>query len=254
MAVLGIDFGGSGIKGALIDVEKGQLLGERLRLPTPEGAKPEEVAEVMKQLAEHFQWHGLVGCGFPAVILHGVVQSAANIDSSWVGMDANTLFRNRLAADVHTVNDADAAGVAEMRFGVGRELRRGVVVMLTVGTGIGSALFVDGHLVPNTEFGHLIVDGKDAERRASDAARKRKNLSWEEWAKRFQRYLDVLNSLIWPDVIIVGGGISKEPERFLPYLKSRAKIIPARLQNQAGMIGAAMFALENSLAADAPST
>ena len=221
-------------------------MGERLRLPTPEGGKPQEVAQVMKQLAEHFQWHGLVGCGFPAVVLHGVVQSAANIDSSWVGMDANTLFRNQLDAEVHTVNDADAAGVAEMRFGVGRELPRGVVVMLTVGTGIGSALFVDGHLVPNTEFGHLIVDGKDAERRASDAARKRKQLSWEEWAKRFQRYLDVLNALIWPDVIIIGGGISKEPERFLPYLKSRAKIIPAQLQNQAGMIGAAMFALESA--------
>lgn len=242
MDILGIDIGGSGIKGAIVDVATGEVKTERYRLETPEGAIPADVAETVDRVVKNFNYRGPVGIGFPAVVIHGVCHSAANIDESWVGTNVNALVGKVTGLPVHTVNDADAAGVAEMRFGAGRGIERGVVIMLTIGTGIGSAVFTDGCLVPNTELGHLEIRGKDAERRASDAARKRKKLSWEEWANRFQEYLETVEKLFSPDLIILGGGASKEAESFLPYLSTRAKIIPAQLLNQAGIIGAAIYA------------
>lgn len=242
MDILGIDIGGSGIKGAIVDVGTGEMKTERYRLATPEGARPKEVADTIANVIKNFSYQGPVGMGFPAVVIHGVCHSAANIDKDWIGTNVNELVGKKVGLPVYTVNDADAAGVAEMRFGAGRGISRGVVIMLTVGTGIGSALFIDGHLVPNTEIGHIEIRGKEAERRASDAARKRKHLSWDEWALRFQEYLEHVEKLFSPDLIILGGGASKESERFLPHLKTRAKLIPAQLLNQAGIIGAAIYA------------
>ncbi len=243
MSVLGIDIGGSGIKGALVDVETGALLSERLRLPTPELALPEDVANTVCQLVRQFQWQGAVGCGFPAAVRGGVAMTAANIHKDWIGIHAEELFSQTTGCPTRVVNDADAAGVAEMTFGAGRAYPKGVVIMVTIGTGLGTAVFTDGYLVPNTELGHLEMDGKDAEVRASDAARKRKNLSWSEWGGgRLQQYFQMLERLFWPTVFIVGGGVSKEPDRFLPYIKTNAPIIPAQLQNQAGIVGAALYA------------
>lgn len=244
MDILGIDIGGSGIKGAIVDVTTGEFKSERHRLETPEGARPDDVAKTVAQVVQLLAYQGAVGIGFPAIVIHGECYSAANIDSEWVGLNVNSVVGRQVGMPVFTVNDADAAGVAEMRFGVGRDLGKGVVIMLTLGTGIGSAVFTDGYLVPNTELGHIEIRGKDAERRASDAARKRKDLTWEEWASRFQEYLEHLELLFSPDVIILGGGASKESARFLPYLDTRARIIPAQLLNQAGIIGAAIYASE----------
>jgi len=239
---LGIDIGGSGIKGAIVNLETGELLTERVRLPTPEAAKPEAVARVVSDLVETLHWRGVIGCGFPAVVRHGIALTAANIHKNWIGMDVNRLFSEATGCSTYTLNDADAAGIAEMRFGVGRENARGVVIMLTLGTGIGSAIFTDGQLVPNTEFGHLKIRGKDAEWRASDAARKRKKLTWKKYAKRLQEYLTEMENLFWPDLFIIGGGLSKQADKFLPLLEIRTKIVPAQLQNQAGIIGAALYA------------
>ncbi len=247
MGILGIDIGGSGIKGCLVDVVQGTLESPRFRLDTPEGARPNEMAAVVREVVSHFDYKGPVGYGFPAVVLNGVVYTAANIDKSWIGQDAAELFKGFTKCPAYVLNDADAAGVAEMKFGVGRDFPKGVVLMLTLGTGIGSAIFLDGKLVPNLEFGHLEIRGKDAEHRASDAARQRKDLSWEKWAMRLQEYLSTVESLIWPDVVILGGGVSKEWQKFMPFLKLRAKILPAQLLNQAGMIGAALYADEKSL-------
>ena len=244
MTVLGIDFGGSGIKGALVDEKTGEMIAERFRLETPDGAKPEDVAHVIRQVAEHFEWEGRIGVGLPAVVLHGVVHTAANIDPSWIGMNSEELFSQITGCPTFVVNDADAAGVAEMTYGVGRDQSKGMVLFLTLGTGIGSAIFMDGKLVPNTELGHLEVNGKDAERRASDATRKRKNLSWVDWASRLQEVLAHLEALLWPDLIILGGGVSKESENFLQFIKLRAPVIPAKLLNQAGIIGAAIYAAQ----------
>lgn len=242
MSTLGIDIGGSGIKGCLVNIETGNLDTPRFRLDTPEGAKPDEMAEVVQEVVAHFEYKGPVGYGFPAVVLNGVVYTAANIDKSWIGQDAAELFKGFTKCPAYVLNDADAAGVAEMKFGVGKDYPKGVVLMLTLGTGIGSAIFVDGQLVPNLEFGHLEIRGKDAESRASDAARQRKDLSWEKWAVRLQEYLTTIEHLIWPDVVVLGGGVSKEWRKFLPFLKLRAKILPAQLLNTAGMIGAALYA------------
>ncbi len=247
MAVLGIDIGGTGIKGALVDVESGELLSERRRLLTPEGGKPEDVAAVVKILAESFNYQGPIGCGFPSVVLHGVAMTAANISKEWIGTDVNSLLSKATGCPVYTLNDADAAGIAEMNFGVGRDVEKGVVLLLTLGTGIGSVLFSDRTLVPNLEFGHLLIRGKDAEFRASDAARKKKRLSWKKYAKRLQEYLDEMEKLFWPDMIVIGGGLSKNFERFAPYLSVRAKIVPAQLLNQAGIVGAAVYASQQKL-------
>ncbi len=242
MEVLGIDIGGSGIKGAPVDSETGKLLAPRLRIPTPEPSKPQKIAQVISQLVQHFEWQGPVGCGFPSVISSGTALTAANIHKKWVGADAEALFSEVSGCAVKVVNDADAAGLAEMTFGAGRD-HSGVVMIITIGTGLGSALFTQGHLVPNTELGHLEMNGRDAELQASDAARKREKLSWKRWAKRFNQYLCTLEGLFWPDLFILGGGVSKQFDKFAPYLSVQAQVRPASMLNEAGIVGAALAAI-----------
>lgn len=238
----GIDIGGTGVKGAAVDIGTGQLTTERIRVLTPQPATPESVVPVIVGLVRQASYVGPVGCAFPAVIKDGVAGTAANIDPSWIGTSVASAVSGQLdGAAVAVINDADAAGVAEMRFGAGRDVS-GVVVLLTVGTGIGSAVFVDGRLVPNTELGHLEVDGHVAEHRASETAREEQQLTHKQWAKRFNRYLEVLEALLWPDLVIIGGGVSKAPDKIMPLLESRAKIVPATLANAAGIIGAALTA------------
>ena len=236
----GIDIGGTGMKAAVVDLEQGALVSGRYRIDTPRPATPSAMAVVVRELVAHHGWQGRVGCAFPAVVQHGVVRSAANIDPSWIDVDADALFTDVLGLEVHMVNDADAAGLAEMRFGAGRD-RRGVVLMLTFGTGIGSGLFVDGVLVPNTELGHLELDGFDAETRAAASARKREGLSWPQWAGRVQHYLRHVERLLSPELIIVGGGASKKPDRWLPLVDIETEIVPAQMANNAGIIGAALL-------------
>jgi polyphosphate glucokinase len=245
MRGFGIDIGGSGVKGAPVDLETGRLETERFRIPTPQPATPDAVASTVAQVVRHFDWDGPVGITFPAVVDRGVTRSAANVDPAWVGTDARAIFGQALGLPVTVVNDADAAGVAELRYGAGRG-RDGVVIMTTLGTGIGSALFSRGVLVPNTELGHLEIDGHDAESRASDAARDREDLTWSQWAERLQRYYRRVEDLFWPELIIVGGGVSKKAEKFLPLLELRSEIVPATLLNGAGIVGAAMLASEQS--------
>ncbi|MER6946165.1 polyphosphate--glucose phosphotransferase [Nonomuraea sp. NPDC000554] len=237
MDVLGIDIGGSGIKGAPVDTDAGTLTQERLRIPTPQPAKPAPVAEVVAQIVKHFSWEGPIGVTFPGVVVDGVVMTAANVHHSWIGVDANELF-----GGVRVLNDADAAGLAEVAFGRGRD-QRGTVLMLTFGTGIGSALFRDGVLVPNTELGHLELHGKDAEQRASALAREEHELSWEKWADRVEEYLRHVEMLFSPSLIIIGGGVSKKADKFLPHVHIDTPIVPAALENEAGIIGAARAAL-----------
>jgi len=239
--ILGVDIGGSGIKGALVNPDTGVLLTERIRIETPEGAKPNPVAKGVLRIVEKLEWNGPIGCGFPAVVRHGVGYSAANIDKSWIGKDIEALFTRATGCPTTVINDADAAGLAEMRFGAGQG-RGGVVMIITIGTGIGTAIFTEGVLLPNTELGHLQIRGKDAEKRASDAVRQQKNLSWEEWGKRLNEYFMTLEQLFWPDLVIVGGGICKEHEKFFPYLTIEAEIVPARFLNLAGIVGAALAA------------
>jgi polyphosphate glucokinase len=240
----GVDIGGSGIKGGLVDLEAGQLVGERLRIETPQPALPDPVYAVVAQIVDSFGWTERIGVTFPGVLKHGVAHTAANVDKSWIGTDVDAGLSKLIPGSVVTLNDADAAGIAEMRYGAGRD-ERGVVLMLTFGTGIGSALFVDGHLVPNTEFGHIQVDGEDGERRASAAAREREDLDYPEWARRVDRYLDVLEAGLWPDLIIVGGGVSKKAHKWVPLLSTRTPVVAAQLQNDAGIVGAALAAAEN---------
>jgi polyphosphate glucokinase len=238
----GIDIGGSGIKGAPVDLASGELASDRIRIPTPQPSTPEAVAGVVADIVGRLE-PGPVGVTFPAVVQHGVARSAANVDKAWIGTDVEALLRRATGRDVVVVNDADAAGVAEARWGAARDVP-GVVVVTTLGTGIGSAVLLDGRLLPNTELGHLEVDGHDAETRASDAARDRENLSWAEWAARLQRYYRTLEDLLWPELIVVGGGVSKKHEKFLPLLDLRTPIVPAALRNEAGIIGAAALAGE----------
>jgi polyphosphate glucokinase len=241
MQILGIDIGGSGVKGAPVDVTTGNLVAPRLRLSTPEQARPKAVAETVVKLVKEFQWQGPIGIGFPAVVSHGITYSAANVHKKWIGLNAQELFSEHTGCPVVVVNDADAAGIAEMTFGAGQG-RLGVVFMITIGTGLGSALFMNGVLVPNTEMGHLEIDGQDAEWAASDAARKRERLSWKKWAGRFNKFLLTLERLFTPDLFLLGGGVSKEHEKYLPYLTVKAEVQPARLLNDAGMVGAALAA------------
>lgn len=240
MKALGIDIGGSGIKGAPVNIETGELLAERLRIKTPKGAKPEPVAEVVAEIAHSFNWNGPIGVGFPAPIKHGVALMAANVSEQWVGTNADELLSKATGCPCKVGNDADVAGMAEMAFGAGKG-RRGTVIMITLGTGIGSAIFYNGHLMPNTEFGHLQMDGKDAEHRASDAARQQADMSWKKYARRLNEYLTEMEKLFWPDMFIIGGGISKQHEKFLPLLKLQTRIVPAEFQNEAGIVGAALF-------------
>lgn len=239
MHILGIDVGGSGIKGAPVNVESGELMAERVRIKTPERAEPEPVAMVVDQIARSFDWKGSIGIGFPAPIKGGVAMMAANISEKWIGVNADDLFTRITGCSCTMINDADAAGLAEMAFGAGRG-QPGTVILVTLGTGIGSAIFFSGKLLPNTEFGHIEIEGADAEFRASDAARKREDLSWKKYAKRLDRYFKMMEKLFWPDLFIVGGGISKESEKFLPLLDIRTPVVPAQLLNQAGIVGAAL--------------
>jgi len=244
MHILGIDIGGSGIKGAPVDTETGQLLADRIRIKTPPKGEPEPVADVVNQIAQSFNWKGPIGIGFPAPIKGGVALMAANVSKRWVNTNADALFTKVTGCDCTMINDADAAGLAEMTFGAGRG-QPGTVIMLTLGTGIGSAIFFHGQLLPNTEFGHLEIDGEDAESRASDAARQQDDLSWKKYAKRLDIYLTTMERLFWPNLFVIGGGISKESEKFLPLLTIETDIVPAELFNEAGIVGAALGALHN---------
>ncbi|MGR7026556.1 polyphosphate--glucose phosphotransferase [Geodermatophilus sp. URMC 62] len=239
----GVDIGGSGIKGCLVDLAQGELVGERLRVETPQPSTPEAVYAVVAGIVDSFGWTGRIGVTYPGVMKKGVAHTAANMDKAWIGTDVDAGMTALVPGTVETINDADAAGLAEMRYGAGRDTR-GVVLMLTFGTGIGSALFVDGHLVPNTEFGHIQVDGHDGEKKASAAAKDREELSYPHWAKRVDRYLDVLENGLWPDLIIVGGGVSKKAHKWVPLLTTRTPVVPAQLQNDAGIVGAALTAAE----------
>jgi polyphosphate glucokinase len=242
-AALGVDIGGTGIKGAPVNLGTGALTTERLRLLTPSPATPPAVAEVLVQLLDQIGVPGPVGLTLPSVVRSGVVCTAANIDPGWIGQDAVALFGKATGRSVGVVNDADAAGLAEVRFGAGAG-RSGVIVLVTLGTGIGSALFVDGTLVPNTELGHLHLHHGEAEDWAADSARERDDLSWDQYAHRLQDYLRLVQRLFWPDLIIIGGGISKKAEKFLPHIDADTEVVPASLQNDAGIVGAAMFAPE----------
>jgi polyphosphate glucokinase len=242
MDVLGVDIGGSGIKGAPVDLDAGRFARERLRIETPQPSAPKAVADVVRQIVTHFDWSGPIGVTFPGVVVDGVTRTAANVDKRWLDQDADGLFTEVTGCPVTVLNDADAAGIAEVTFGAGQG-RSGVVLVLTFGTGIGSALFVDGRLVPNTELGHLELHGKEAEHRASAHVREVKELSWEKWAERVGDYLRHVDFLFSPGLIIIGGGVSKKSDKFLPLIDGvRASVVPAALLNDAGIIGAALAA------------
>jgi polyphosphate glucokinase len=244
---IGIDIGGTGIKGAMVNVKTGELKGDRIRHETPEGARPADIAEVVSKLISELprSTFASVGICFPAIVKHGVTLSAANVSSEWIGLDAAKLFEDTLQHHVHLLNDADAAGVAEIKYGAGRKVR-GTVVMTTLGTGIGTAIFTNGELLPNCELGHLEIDGVDYETKAAYSAKERANLSFEQWAERLQKYYANLDRLFSPDLFIVGGGISKQHEQFLPLLKLNAPIVPASKRNNAGILGAAALAYRSS--------
>jgi polyphosphate glucokinase len=241
---LGIDVGGSGIKGAPVDLDKGAFAAKRQRIDTPRPSTPEAVADVINQVVDHFddvRGDSPIGVTIPGVVTHGVVCSAANIDKEWLDFDAEPMLEKKLGHDIVLVNDADAAGVAELYYGAAKG-QRGLVVMTTLGTGIGTALIHDGVLVPNSELGHIELDGYDAETRAASSIKDREGLSYPEWAKRLQRYYSHLENLLWPDLFVVGGGVSKDADRFLPLLELRTPIVAAKLMNKAGIIGAAHLA------------
>jgi polyphosphate glucokinase len=246
----GIDIGGSGIKGAPVDLDGGHFAAERLRIATPSPSTPGAVADIVAQIVESFGGDAgdePIGVTFPAVIQHGVARTAANVDDAWIDTDVDALFTARIGRRVHVVNDADAAGVAEARFGAARGVA-GVVIVCTLGTGIGSAVLLDGKLLPNTELGHLEIDGHDAETRAADSVREKEDLSWEKWAHRLQTYFSTVEKLFVPDLFVVGGGVSKKSAKFLPLLDLKTKIVPAELLNDAGIIGAAILATEDGKA------
>jgi polyphosphate glucokinase len=245
--VFGIDIGGSGIKGAVVHTATGELTTGRIRIATPQPATPSAVAAVVRRLVDQAGWDGPVGATFPAVIQHGVARSAANVDPSWIGTDADAVFTEAVGQQVTVLNDADAAGIAEARFGAARGVA-GVVILLTFGTGIGSALLINGVLVPNTELGHLELGGHDAETRAAAAVKDRDGMSYPKWAKRVEHYMRHLERLFTPDLFVVGGGVSKDGDKWIPLLELRAPVEPAQLLNNAGIVGAAMAAAERPLA------
>jgi polyphosphate glucokinase len=244
---IGIDIGGTGIKGAVVDTKSGTLLSERIRFETPDGGTPKAIAKTLKELVAQLPGaQGLpVGICFPAVVRNGVTMSAANVSKDWIGLDADTFFERELQREVHVLNDADAAGIAEVKFGAAKDAR-GLVIMTTLGTGVGTALMFNGRLIPNSELGHLEIDGVDYESKAAFSAKERENLSWEQWAKRLQKYFSRLEALLTPDLFIVGGGVSKEHEFYLPLLKLKTPIIPAQNRNSAGILGAAYFAKKHT--------
>lgn len=245
MEVLGIDIGGSGIKGAIVNTNTGALSSERYRIPTPIPATPEEVANTVKKMISHFNWKGLVGCGFPTPLHHGKCLSGGNLHKTWKGTQVDTLFKKKTGNSYTIVNDADAAGLAEINFGAGKGVK-GTVIVITLGTGIGSGLFLDGKLLPNTEFGHVLYkNGEIFEKYAADSARKREGLSRKEWGKRLNEYFNHINLLLSPDLIIIGGGASKKLHKFKDQIKVSFPIIAASSQNNAGIIGAAVAAKEH---------
>lgn len=242
---IGIDIGGTGIKGALVDLTTGELVSDRVKLPTPDGGKPDDIVETTKEIVDRLaaeEPDAPVGVCFPAIVSHGVTLSAANVSKKWIGLHAEDLFEKSLERDIHFVNDADAAGYAETRFGAAKG-KDGLVIMTTLGTGIGSALIYDGVLIPNAELGHLEIDGNDAESRAAYSAKEREDLSWEKWAKRLQKYYSTVEFLFTPDLFIVGGGVSKNYQEFLPLLDLKTPIVPAVHRNNAGILGAAALAV-----------
>jgi polyphosphate glucokinase len=239
----GVDIGGSGIKGAPVDLDSGELLTERRKYPTPHPSTPDAVAEVVARLVTEASWTGLVGATFPAVMKSGVAMTAANVDKSWIGTDADAVFTKATGCDVTVLNDADAAGLAEVRYGAAKGMP-GVVILLTFGTGIGSGLLFNGQLVPNTELGHLEMDGQDAEKRAAASAKDNEGLSYKQWAKRVQRYLLQVERLFSPDLLVLGGGVSRNAEKWVPLLSLRTPLRPAELLNNAGIVGAALAAKE----------
>ncbi|MYW77248.1 polyphosphate glucokinase [Streptomyces sp. LaPpAH-199] len=242
MEIFGVDIGGSGIKGAPVDLDRGDLAQERHKVLTPQPATPKGVADCVAEVVGHFDWSGPVGVTFPGVVTDGVTRTAANVDKGWIDTDARALLGERIGQPVTILNDADAAGVAEMTFGAGKG-RTGTVILLTFGTGIGSAVFTDGELVPNTELGHLELHGHEAEKHASTKAKDDGDLSWQHWAHRVQKYLLHVEMLFSPELFIIGGGVSRKADKFLPLIeKVRAEIVPAQLQNNAGIVGAAMAA------------
>ncbi len=245
---VGIDIGGTGIKAAIVDIKKGELVSDRVRVETPQGGEPEAIAQACKQMIDTLgatNRNYPVGICFPAVVKHGYTQSAANVSKRWIGLNADQLFDKTLDRHTHVINDADAAGLAEVKFGAGRGAH-GLTIMTTLGTGIGTALFYNGVLIPNAELGHLEIDGVDYETKAAYSAMEREDLSFEQWAERLQRYYSTLERLLVPDLFIVGGGISKNHEKFLPLLNLKTKIVPATTKNSAGIIGAASLAYASS--------
>ncbi len=246
---IGVDIGGSGIKAAPVDLDTGTLAVPRLRHATPQPATPKAVAAVVGSMLKEKQFQGIeiAGFGFPAAIKKGHPMTAANVDKSWIGTDAAGLLGKTIGREIHMLNDADAAGIAETRFGAGKGVS-GEVMMVTLGTGIGTGYFVDGRLVPNTELGHIELDGRDAETWAAASVRERKKLGWKEWALRVDAYLNALDRLLWLDLIIIGGGVSSSPDRFLPHLKTRCPVVVATMGNDAGIVGAAIYAAEHASA------
>ena len=245
MKALGIDIGGSGVKGAIVDTKKGRLVSERFRIPTPRPATPQAVIKTIVKIQRHFDYKGPIGVGFPGIVVDGVVYSAVNIHNEWREFNAEKAIAKATGCDVILRNDADVAGFAEMRFGAGKEAK-GETMLFTLGTGIGSAMFIDDHCVPNLELGHLYLPGhaEDAERYASDRARTELDLSWEEWGGRLDEYFQYIEFLFTPQLIIIGGGVSKKHEKYMPYIKTRVKVVPAQLLNEAGIIGAAAAAAQ----------
>ena len=244
MQILGIDVGGTTIKAALVETSTGALLSEHVRIVTPKPATPQAIGETLKGMAEHFGHQGPIGVGFPAAIQHGIARTAANIDKAFIGLPIAAYFTQLSGRPTHVVNDADAAGLAEMRFGAGRNAS-GVVLMITIGTGLGTALFTNGQLLPNSELGHILLDnGVEAERYTSESVRVVQKLKWKEWGERFNQYLLTMEQLLWPDRIILGGGVSRQLAKFQPMLTTRAPVVAASLLNQAGLVGAALFAAE----------
>jgi polyphosphate glucokinase len=252
---VGIDIGGTGIKGALVDTVKGTLLSDRIKLDTPKGGEPDDIVKVVVEIVEQLKVAKTIPVGvcFPAIVIDGKTMSAANVSHKWINFDAEKLFEKALGRDIRFVNDADAAGVGEVRYGAAKDVP-GLVIMTTLGTGIGSAIIYNGVLVPNAELGHIEVDGRDAEKRASYSAKERSRLSWRSWAGRLQKYYTALEFLLSPDLFVVGGGVSKSYEEFLPLLKLRTKIIPAQLRNNAGILGAASLAVDRVAATKRAST
>lgn len=246
MEILGIDVGGSGIKGAIVDTLKGELITDRFRIPTPQPATPLAVIDTIGELVSHFKWKGVIGCGFPAAVRHEIVKTASNIDKSWIGMNAAEHIRKATGCPTHLVNDVDAAGIAEMEFGAGKNAT-GVTMMVAAGTGIGTGLFTGKKLVPNTELGFVQVQGMPGEHYAANSVREDEELSWEEWGTRFNTYLVRLESLFWPDLFIMGGGVSKHFERYEKYFTLDTPIVPAQTRNHAGIIGAALSAHQEGL-------